>query len=139
MFTIDTFNLGSPLGEKSGLIGPKPPLKLREIWAIRIPLQLARDLALFNLAIDSKLRGCDIVKLRVHDVAHSGKAVPRATVMQQNTGQPVKFELTGQTREAMEAWFAKAQLSPGQFLFPIRLTGSPHISTRQYARIVKSG
>ena len=126
---------------KGRLIGPKPPLKLREIWAIRIRLQLAqraRDLALFNLAIDSKLRGCDIVKLRVHDVAHSGKAVPRATVMQQKTGQPVKFELTDQTREAMEAWIAKAQLSPGQFLFPSRLTGSPHISTRQYARIVKS-
>ena len=126
---------------KGRLIGPKPPLKLREIWAIRIRLQLAqraRDLALFNLAIDSKLRGCDIVKLRVRDVAHGGKSVPRATVMQQKTGQPVKFELTDQTREAMEAWIAKAQLSPGQFLFPSRLTGSPHISTRQYGRIVKS-
>lgn len=123
------------------LIGPKPPLKLREIWAIRIRLQLAkrvRDLALFNLAIDSKLRGCDLVKLQVQDVVHGGKAVARTSVVQQKTAQPVKFELTDQTREAVEAWISKAQLTPGQFLFPSRLTRSPHISTRQYARIVKS-
>ncbi len=108
---------------KGRLIGPKPPLKLREIWAIRIRLQLAqraRDLALFNLSIDSKLRGCDLVQLQVRDVAHSGRVIPRATVMQQKTGQPVKFELTDQTREAIEAWIAKTQLSPGQFLFPSR-------------------
>jgi len=90
------------------------------------------------LAIDSKLRGCDIVKLQVRDVAHCGKAVPRATVLQQKTGQPVNFELTDQTREAIEAWIAKMQLASGQFLFPSRMTRSPHISTRQYARIVKS-
>lgn len=123
------------------LIGPKPPLKLREIWAIRIRLQLAkrvRDLALFNLAIDSKLRGCDLVKLRVQDVVHGGKAVSRTSVVQQKTGQPVKFELTDQTREAVEAWISKAQLTPGQFLFPSHLARSLHISTRQYARIVKS-
>ncbi|MGH8614227.1 MAG: tyrosine-type recombinase/integrase [Gammaproteobacteria bacterium] len=95
------------------------------------------DLALFNLAIDSKLRGCDIVKLQVRDVAHCGKAVPRATAMQQKTGQPVKFELTDRTREAIEAWIAKMQLAFRQFLGP-SLTRSPPISTRQYARIVKS-
>ena len=126
---------------KGRLIGPKPPLKLREIWAIRIRLQLAqrvRDLALFNLSIDSKLRGCDLVRLQVRDVAHSGRVIPRATVMQQKTGQAVKFELTEQTREAVEAWIAKAQLGSSKFLFPSRTTRSPHISTRQYARIVKS-
>ncbi len=99
---------------KGRLIGPKPPLKLREIWAIRIRLQLAqrtRDLALFNLSIDSKLRGYDLVQLQGRDVAHSGRAIPRATVMQQKTGQPVKFELTEQTREAIQAWIANAQLS----------------------------
>jgi len=74
----------------------------------------------------------------VQDVAHGGKAVSRTTVLQQKTGQPVKFELTDQTREAVEAWIAKAQLTPGQFLFPSRLARSPHVSTRQYARIVKS-
>ena len=126
---------------KGRLIGRKPPLKLREIWAIRIRLQLAervRDLALFNLSIDSKLRGCDLVGLQVRDVAHSGRVIPRATVLQQKTGQPVKFELTEQTREAVEAWIAKAQLGSSRFLFPSRMTRSLHISTRQYARIVKS-
>ena len=121
-------------------IGPKPPLKLREIWAIRIRLQLAkrtRDLALFNLAIDSKLRGCDLVRLRVGDIAHSGCVVARATVVQQKTKQPVRFELTEQTRDASEAWIAQARLGPGEHLFPSRMTRSPHLSTRQYARIVK--
>ena len=115
---------------KGRLIGPKPPLKLREIWAIRIRLQLAqraRDLALFNLSIDSKLRGCDLVKLQVRDVAHSGRVIPRATVMQQKTGQPVKFELTDQTREAVEAWIAKAQLSFRSIPVP-----EPHDSVTAY-------
>jgi len=121
-------------------IGPKPPLKLREIWAIRFRLQLAkrtRDLALFNLAIDSKLRGCDLVRLRVGDIAHIGSVVTRATVMQRKTRQPVRFELTEQTRDALEAWIPKARLGPGEYLFPSRMTRSPHLSTRQYARIVK--
>ena len=125
---------------KDRLVGPKPPLKPPEIWAIRSRLQLGkrvRDLALFNLAIDSKLRGCDLVRLRVRDVAHSGKAVSRATIVQRKTGQPVKFELTEQTRSTVEAWITRAQLSSESFLFPSRLAGSPHLSTRQYARIVK--
>jgi integrase len=125
---------------KGRIIGPKPPLKLKEIWAIRIRLQLVRhtrDLALFNLAIDSKLRGCDLVKLQVRDVAHTGKAISRTTILQQKTGQPVRFELTEQTREALEAWIAKTKLTGNHLLFPSRITQSPHISTRQYARIVK--
>lgn len=97
-----------------------------------------RELALFNLAIDSKLRGCDLVKLQVRDVARDGHAGNRATVMQQKTIQPVKFELTPQTREAIDAWITQAHLDTTQYLFPSRLTQSPHISTRQYARIVKS-
>ena len=126
---------------KHRLIGPKPPFKLREIWVIRIRLQLAkrvRDLALFNLAIDSKLRGCDLIKLKVWDVAHEGQAMRRAAILQQKTTQPVKFELTDQTREAVETWIAQARLAAYQFLFPSRVARSPHISTRQYARIVKS-
>ena len=125
---------------KGRLIGPKPPLKLREIWAVRIRLQMRkriRDLAMFNLALDSKLRGCDLVNLRVQDVAHSGKPVTRASIVQQKTRQPVKFELTEQTRNAVEAWIAEAGLTAGQYLFPSRQAGLPHISTRQYARIVK--
>jgi integrase len=126
---------------KGRLIGPKPPLKLREIWSIRIRLQMldkTRDLALFNLAIDSKLRACDLVTLRVQDVAHGGKALSRASVVQHKTGRPVKFELTEQTRNAVEAWIEKQQLASSDYLFPSRLEDSPHLSTRQYARIVKT-
>jgi len=124
---------------KGKLIGQKPPLKLREIWAVRIRLQIARrirDLALFNLAIDSKLRGCDLVRLRVRDVAHDEHVVSRATVLQQKTGQPVRFELTEQTREAIRAWITEKKLGATDFLFPSRNHRSGHLSTRQYARIV---
>ncbi|MCP4406473.1 MAG: tyrosine-type recombinase/integrase [Gammaproteobacteria bacterium] len=126
---------------KGKLIGQKPPLKREEIWAIRIRLQIAkkvRDLALFNLAIDSKLRGCDLVKIRVTDVAQGKHIVSRATVMQQKTEQPVRFELTEQTRASVRAWITKAKLARNDYLFSSRLHDSPHISTRQYARIVKS-
>lgn len=123
------------------LIGQKPPLKLKEIWAIRIRLQLAnkvRDLALFNLAIDSKLRGCDIVQLKVHDIAHGTKVISRAMIMQQKTHQPVQFEITEQTRDSITSWINKAGLKSEDYLFPSRNTASPHITTRQYARIVKA-
>jgi integrase len=125
---------------KGRLVGQKLPLRLKEIWAIRIRLQLARrtrDLALFNLAIDSKLRGCDLVALRVCDVAQGNRVVQRALVLQRKTGRPVQFELTEQTRDAVQAWIAKAQLHPEQPLFRSRLKGSRHLSTRQYARVVK--
>jgi integrase len=124
---------------KGKLVGQKTPFRLKEIWAIRVRLQLqgrVRDLALFNLGIDSKLRACDLVKLRVRDVSNGEHAAARAKVMQQKTGQPVQFEMTGPTRLAVEAWIAKAQLKPGDFLFPSRVQQSPHIGTRQYARIV---
>jgi integrase len=124
---------------KGKLIGQKPPLKLKEIWAIRIRLQLdhrARELALFNLAIDSKLRGCDLVGLHVRDVVQGNHIAPRAIVMQKKTQRPVQFEITEQTREAVGAWIATARLKSEQFLFPSRISGSPHLSTRQYSRIV---
>ncbi len=125
---------------KGKLVGPKPPFKLKEIWAIRIRLQLAdrvRDLALFNLAIDSKLRGCDLLGLRVGDVTQGSHVVARAAVVQHKTGKPVRFELTEQTREAVGAWIAATHLRSEQFLFPSRLSASPHLSARQYSRIVK--
>jgi len=114
--------------------------KLKEIWAIRIRLQIAnraRELALFNLAVDSKLRGCDLVALRVGNVTHGGRAASRATIVQRKTGCPARFELTDQTRESFEGWIAKAGLRSDQFLFPSRRPGTEHLSTRQYARIVK--
>lgn len=98
---------------KGKLIGQKAPLRLRDIWAIRVRLQLAeriRDLALFNLAIDSKLRACDLTKLRLRDVAHGEHVSSRAIVMQQKTQRPVQFEITEQTRTALEAWMHKAHL-----------------------------
>ncbi len=126
---------------KGKLVGQKPPLKLREIWAIRIRLQLARrtrDLALFNLAIDSKLRACDLVRLRVRDVAHGGEVAHRAMIMQRKTQRPVQFEIADQAREAIRAWVAEASIETGQFLFPSRIDGAAHISTRQYARRLRS-
>ncbi len=125
---------------KGKLLGQKPPLKLKEVWEIRIRLQLSnnlRELALFNLAIDSKLRGCDLVKLKVRDVAHGDQALKRAMVMQQKTHQPVQFEITEQTRGAMIDWIKHAKLKSDDFLFPSRIHDSPHITTRQYARIVE--
>ena len=124
---------------KGKLLGQKPPLKLKEIWAIRIRLQLdhrTRELALFNLAIDSKLRGCDLVGLRVHDVVQGSHVAPRAIVMQKKTQRPVQFEINEQTRDAVAAWIEVAHLKSDQFLFPSRVSASPHLSTRQYSRIV---
>jgi len=125
---------------KGKLVGQKSPLRLKEIWAIRIRLQLAerlRELALFNLAVDSKLRSCDLVKLRVRDVTRGDRVAARAIVMQQKTGRPVQFEITEQTRESVAAWISCARRRPEDFLFPSRLRWSPHLSTRQYARIVR--
>ncbi|MBA5689812.1 tyrosine-type recombinase/integrase [Rugamonas apoptosis] len=124
---------------KGKLIGQKAPLRISEIWAIRVRLEIygrRRDLALFNLAIDSKLRGCDLVQLRVQDVCHGGHVASRSTVMQQKTKQPVQFELTTGTRKSLDEWIAVAALRHRDFLFPSRVGNSPHISTRQYARIV---
>ena len=124
---------------KDKLVGQKPPLKPKDIWAVRIYLQNAhavRDLAMFNLAIDSKLRGCDLVALRVRDVTHGAQILPRAMVIQKETQRPVQFELTEPTRAAVAAWLQKAQLRGDQYLFPSRVASSPHVSTRQYARIV---
>ncbi|TFW08122.1 integrase [Oxalobacteraceae bacterium OM1] len=124
---------------KGRLTGQKAPLKQQEIWAVRIRLQLAhrvRDLAMFNLAIDSKLRACDLVRLHVADVAQGSNVLRRAMVLQQKTGRPVQFEITEQTRQAVTDWLAHAQLKSGDYLFPSRIWRSPHLSTRQYARIV---
>jgi integrase len=124
---------------KGKLVGQKPPLKPKDIWAIRISLQnvhAARELAMFNLAFDSKLRGCDLVSLRVRDVTHGNQILPRAMVIQRKTERPVQFELTEPTRVALAAWIEKTHLQSDQYLFPSRIGTSPHVSTRQYARIV---
>jgi integrase len=124
---------------KGKLIGQKPPLQPKHVWAIRTRLQLAqrtRDLALFNLAIDSKLRGCDVVSLRVEDVAPHGYAIDRATVRQRKSGRPVRFEITEQTRQAIDNHLRAARNTPGNFLFTGRRRKECCLSTRQYARLV---
>src|SRR2546425_6784103 len=105
---------------KGKLTGAKPPLRPKHVWSIRTKLQVegrTRDLAMFNLAIDSKLRGCDVIALKVEDVAPSGYSVDRATVRQKKTGQPVRFELTEQTRQAVDDYIKIAHKKPGEYLF----------------------
>lgn len=124
---------------KGKLIGAKPPLRPKHVWSIRTKLQLegrTRDLAIFNLAIDSKLRGCDIIALKVEDIAPSGYAVDRATVRQRKTGQPVRFELTEPTRQAVDDYVRAASKKPDEFLFGSRRGSGRPITTRQYARLV---
>jgi integrase len=129
-----------PPWSKGKLVGAKPPLRPSHVWSIRTKLQMQnrnRDLALFNLAIDSKLRGCDVVGVRVDDVAPSGYALDRATVRQKKTGRPVRFELTDQTRLAFDEYLRLTGRKPGQLLFAGRGDSSRGLTTRQYARLVR--
>ena len=124
---------------KGKIIGPKPPLRQGQVWSIRTRLQLeerVRDLALFNLAVDSKLRGCDVVAVRVDDVAPSGYTADRATVGQKKTGRPVRFEMTEQTRQAINEYLRITGRRPGQFLFAGRRGPDSGLTTRQYSRLV---
>ena len=126
---------------KGKLVGQKAPFKLKEVWAIRVWLQLehrTKELALFDLGLDSKLRSCDLVKLRVRDIRHGDRVAARATVMQQKTLRPVQFEITEQTRAAVTDWIKLRNLHSEDYLFPSRVHTSPHLGTRQYARIVDS-
>jgi len=128
-----------PPWNKGKIIGPKPPLRQGHVWSIRTRLQLEkriRDLALFNLAIDSKLRGCDVVAVRVDDVAPSGYTFDRATVRQKKTGRPVRFEMTEQTRQAIDEYLRVTGRRPDQFLFAGRRAPDSGLTTRQYSRLV---
>jgi integrase len=124
---------------KGKLIGAKPPLRPKHVWSIRTRLMIegrTRDLAMFNLAIDSKLRGCDVVALKVEDIAPHGYAIDRATVRQRKTGRPVKFELTDQTRKAVDDYLRAASRKPGEFLFTGSRGMGQCMTPRQYARLV---
>ena len=128
-----------PPWNKGKLVGAKPPLRPSHVWSIRTKLQIegrTRDLALFNLAIDSKLRGCDVVAVRVSDVAPNGYTLDRTTVRQKKTGRPVQFEITEQTRQAIDTYIRAAGRAPGEFLFAGRRNDPGHLTTRQYARLV---
>ena len=125
---------------KGKLIGQKAPFKPRDIWAMRVRLQhehRTRELALLNLGLDSKLRACDLVSLRVRDIVHGDRVASRAIVLQKKTGRPVQFEITAPAREAAEAWIREARLHGEDYLFPSRIHSSPHICTRQYARMMR--
>jgi integrase len=124
---------------KGKLIEAKPPLRSKHVWSIRTRLMIegrTRDLAMFNLAIDSKLRGCDVVALKVEDIAPHGYAIDRATVRQRKTGRPVKFELTDQTRQAVDDHLRAASKKPGEFLFTGSRGMGQCMTPRQYARLV---
>jgi integrase len=124
---------------KGRLAGAKPPLRPKHVWSIRTKLQMAdrkRDLALFNLAIDSKLRGCDIVALKVEDIAPHGYAIERATVCQKKTSRPVRFEITEQTRQAVDDYLSATNRKRGDFLFAAQRQSGRALSIRQYARLV---
>lgn len=138
MDTTTTTNHREPWN-KGKLVGQKAPLRPKDIWAIRVRLQMQhriRELALFNLGFDSKLRGCDLVALRVRDISHGDRVSSRAMVMQRKTQRPVQFEITQPTRDSAEAWIRQAKLKSEDFLFPSRVHDSPHIGTRQYARVL---
>jgi len=123
-----------PAWNKGRIVGQKRPLLPKHVWAIRVRLEIAenhRDLALFNLAIDSKLRGCDLVRLMVTDVYASGQVRERASIMQSKTGTPVRFELTSGTRASIERWLEDPLMIGSTHLWPGRFHERPHISTRQ--------
>ena len=120
--------------------GAKLALRPMHVWALRVRLQLARrirDLALFDLALDSKLRGCDVVTLRMNDIIVGGTVRFRAMVLQRKTGRPVQFEITDQTRRSLSDWLQVRKLSASEWIFPSRMRPNHHLSTRQYARLVK--
>ena len=126
---------------KGLLVGQKKPLEPKDVWSIRVRLEIAlsmRDLAIFNLAIDSKLRACDLVKLRLDDICSGTNVRRRATIVQKKTGRPVQFEISEQSRNSVEAWLPTLRATGSRYLFPTRIHASPHISTRQYARLVQS-
>ena len=129
-----------PAWNKGRLVGQKRPLMPKHVWAIRVRLEIAenhRDLALFNTAIDSKLRGCDLVRLQVADVFAAGQVKERTSVLQSKTQKPVKFELTEGTRKSIAQWLKDPRMIGQEFLWPGRFHEPLHISTRQYARLVR--
>jgi hypothetical protein len=127
---------------KGRIVGQKAPFKPKEIWAIRVRLQMdqrTRELALFNLGIDNKLRACDLTSLQVRDICHGDRVAARACVMQRKMHRPVLFEITAPAREAVEAWIRRARLHSGDFLFPSRIHKSGHIDTRHNAYPARVG
>lgn len=136
---LPTVTLKRKAWNKGRIIGQKRPLLPKQVWAIRARLELAnnlRDLVLFNVAIDSKLRGCDLVRLSVVDLVNEDRVRARVSVIQSKTKRPVQFELTENTRETVLAWVKSPEMLACSFMFPSRFHDRTHISTRQYGRLV---
>lgn len=128
-----------PAWNAGKLVGTKRPLTQKQIWAVRFFLDREgrlRDRALFDLALDSKLRGCDLVKIKIGDVVSGAEIRTRSIVIQQKTGRPVQFELTADVRASLLAWLERRGGTVGDYAFPSRVDLSGHLSTRQYARLV---
>ncbi|MEM9010645.1 MAG: tyrosine-type recombinase/integrase [Pseudomonadota bacterium] len=129
-----------PAWNKGRIVGQKRPLLPKHVWAIRVRLEIAenvRDLALFNTAIDSKLRGCDLVRLKVADVYAAGQVKERTSILQSKTQKAVRFELIEGTRKSIKHWLAHPMMVGQEYLWPGRFHEPLHISTRQYARLVR--
>lgn len=129
-----------PAWNKGRIVGQKRPLLPKHVWAIRVRLEIAnkvRDLALFNLAIDSELRGCDLVTLKVADVFAAGQVKERASIIQGKTRKPVRFEITVGSRNSLADWLDDPMMIGSEYLWPGRFHERLHISTRQYARLVR--
>lgn len=121
------------------MVGAKRALKAQQVWAIRFWLdreRRPRDRAMFDVAIDSKMRGCDVVKIKIGDLVSGGRIRSRAIVIQQKTGRPVQFELLEPARGSIRAWLEHRGGTIDEFAFPSRIDHTDHISTRQYARLV---
>lgn len=135
----DPTSLGRPAWNAGQKVGIKKPLKQRQIWAIRFFLdneKRMRDRALFDLAIDSKLRGCDLVKIKIGALVTGREIRTRSMVVQQKTGRPVQFEITADVRASLLAWLERRGGTVDDFAFPSRTNHADHLSTRQYARLV---
>lgn len=125
---------------KGRIIGQKRPLLPKQVWAIRTRLEMSgnlRDLALFNIAIDSKPRGCDLVKLSIAELVQENRVRERVSIIQSKTKRPVQFELTENTRDTVNLWLRSPIMMGCFFMFPSRFHDRPHISTRQYGRLVR--
>lgn len=137
---LPAIRIRRPAWNKGCIVGQKRPLLPKHVWAIRVRLEISerlRDLALFNLAIDSKLRGCDLVKLKVADVFAAGQVKERTSITQSKTKKPVRFEITEGTRKSIFAWLDDPAMTGSEYLWPGRFHDRLHISTRQYARLVR--
>ena len=139
MVQTDLFKFPKKPWNAGRIVGAKAPLKPKHIWAIRQQLKSAgrvRDLALFNLALDAKLRGCDLVRLRLSDLVQGGALRERSIIIQQKTGRPVPFEITPPARDALAHWLEVRGRRDEDWIFPSRMRPGDHLGTRQYARLV---